>query len=131
MANNHQLPLFPPGVVSAFRSLCQILPDSELPKLREMLTSSLDSFMKVAEDKPLLDVQGAKQIYEVCNYLLDIYPDSSSHQKSLIIGAIRYCVIDQDIFDDTVYVTGLFDDKKVINFVLESLNIHNKYLQIF
>jgi hypothetical protein len=126
----HSLPAFPPGTVSTFYSLCEELDDVSVKGLDSLVSLALEEIQQRAKDNVYIDVSMAEKVAEGCRYLLSIYGGRTGYEKSLIVGAVRYFAVADDPFPDTVFATGLDDDAKVVNYVLEHLGIEDRFIEI-
>jgi hypothetical protein len=124
----HPLPKFPSSVAPTFRMLCEALPIEEIGELRHIVDDNYDDFVERKRENQNLDLAGARQLTERCHYLLERYHDLSEEDRALVIGAVRYFAISEDPYDDETFASGLFDDKSVMNHVLERLGYLDKII---
>ena len=128
----HKLPKFPAFVRPEFERLCEQLDTDSVKKLGQALRSHFADNSESAEKSDSnFDPDEAKQILSVCEYLLSIYLERNAREQALIAGAVRYAASNDDPFCDHTFASGLVDDKQVINYVLEELDIHDRYLNTY
>lgn len=127
----HPLPKFPPNVAKTFKDLCKDLPEVKIERLQKAVNKHFQK--KIAEDGPSTNYDDfeAKEILKVCNHLLDSYQNYPPDKQRLIIGAIRYAASTDDPFSDQMFASGMTDDKQVLNYVLEELDIHGHFLELY
>lgn len=77
--------------------------------------------MKEGKDNPLYDRKLSEKIFAMCDVLLDFYPSASTYQRKIIVGALKYCIAKNDGMSDEFFASGLRDDAKIVNFVLEEI----------
>lgn len=125
---DHPLPKVPNTVAKRFKSLCQVLPID----LKQQLQAELEKNVNLARERSKTNLRINKRrledLADRCSILLDAFQDVGEQDRALIVGALRYFVIDDDEFSDEVFFTGLDDDAKVVNHVLEQLGINGKYI---
>ena len=126
----HRLPKFPSSVAPSFRSACAALSPEEAEKLRGFVDENLANIKLNKEKNPSLDVKLAEQLTERCYYLLDRYAEFTPKQRAAVVGAIRYFAVGADAVSDTTFATGLDDDAKVMNHVLEIVGSEDRCLEI-
>ncbi|NMC62672.1 MAG: hypothetical protein GYA55_05820 [SAR324 cluster bacterium] len=120
----HPLPKFPQSVIPIFRNGCEVISYESFEKLSVEMDEKLN---RLAED-PKRDHELQKQINSVCKLLISAYPDSDEKKKSLIVGAIRYCILNDDAISEDIFAAGYYDDVKVLNYVLEQLGIQGAFI---
>ena len=121
----HRLPQFPPGVIPAFKAMCEALSLEDFADLSVVIEATL----KEAQEDPRCDVKLQTQIAAACAVLMRAYPEAAEKQKPLIVGALRYCALDQDAMSDEKFAAGYYDDVKVLNHVLEQVGIESAYIR--
>ncbi len=128
----HKLPKFPPFVRPAFESYCAELDSDGLKLLGKALQTHFSS-NSAANDGPETHYSDkeARDVFEVCKYLLTLYPSRNPAEQKLIVGAVRYAASSDDPFCDHTFASGMTDDKQVINYVLEELKIEDRYLDTY
>ena len=57
-----------------------------------------------------------------------IFTSNSSIERPKIAGAVRYFVAGDDPFDDSIFASGLFDDQRIVNHVLEELGLNEHFV---
>jgi hypothetical protein len=126
----HKLPKFPPNVIPTFYSLCQVVGEEEISALREAVNHSFRALEGTADDNHYVDLETARDLEELCYFLLSVYKEYPQIKQRLIVGAVRYIAIAEDPFDDSIFASGYFDDKRILNFVLNELGIEGKFLKV-
>lgn len=126
----HPLPKFPPKLITRFRSLCETIPSSSLDQLRAELIKFADESRKQAETNPRVNRKRLEDIISRAAMLIDVYNNFPSSKQALIIGALRYFAISDDELSDEVFCTGLDDDARVFNHVIEELGIEDQFIEI-
>ncbi|MCB0335706.1 MAG: hypothetical protein KDD62_05350 [Bdellovibrionales bacterium] len=126
----HPLPKFPDTIIPTFQSLCEVISDEEVEELKTILHSCLRLALEKSASNPNFDLPGAEALVNCSLFLLDGYANYSEEAKRMVTGAVRYFAIGDDPFDDEIFATGLYDDKRVMNHVLEELEIHDRYLNL-
>jgi len=126
----HDLPRFPETVIPTFKMLCEAIPVDEVPDLLDAVDQNFREMQKAKQENERIDVQGAKQLAERCHFLLERYEAFTEEEQALVIGAVRYFAIAEDPYDDELFATGLFDDKKVMNYVLHRLGLDDHLLHL-
>ncbi len=124
----YPLPKFPATVIPTFKSLCALCTELEITELQSMVNQTEQLLLARSEKNDDIDIEASQQLIEACRYLLNRYFDFDNEKKPYIVGAVRYFVVGDDPFDDSIFASGLFDDQRIINFVLEELGVHDRYL---
>jgi hypothetical protein len=126
----HKLPNFPEEAIPTFRSLCEVLPDEAIPDLSDKLDEAYDTYENRSLENPLMNMRRVQQIYDVAHYLLRQYHSFANHEKSLIVGAVRYFLDDDDVALGAEFFTGFDDDAKIMNHVLEELGVEDRFIRL-
>jgi hypothetical protein len=126
----HRLPKFPPDVRPSFRNACIALSSEGAHELRKYLDDAIAGLREQFDKTGQVDIQKAELIYERCVYLLDNYDRFNRSGRALIVGAVKYFAVQEDPFASATFASGLVDDAKVLNHVLEELGIEDKYIPI-
>ncbi|MBX7144011.1 MAG: hypothetical protein K1X79_06130 [Oligoflexia bacterium] len=129
-SGKHPLPKFPPKLISRFRSLCESLPISSLSQLRSELVKAVEAARTQSDRNPRVNRKRLEDIASRAMMLIDVYGNFPPDKQALIIGALRYFAIADDELSDEVFCTGLDDDAKVFNHVLEQLGIDEQYIEL-
>jgi uncharacterized membrane protein YkvA (DUF1232 family) len=129
-SKKHKLPAFPESAAATFRGLCEPLPVDALDEIRADFENCVKSMLAEAGPESRISPKMIEQISDCCRYLFEVYPNHSREQQALIIGAVRYFIVIDDALPDTLYASGLDDDARVINFVLEELGIEDRYIAL-
>lgn len=129
-SRKHKLPRFPATLIPTFRRLCEPLPVSALQQVRTDFDQCLATLESMAESNPRISRPLLNEISERARMLLARYEEFSGEQRALIIGALRYFAIVADTLPDDKFSSGLDDDAKVFNYVLETLGIEDCYIAL-
>jgi hypothetical protein len=127
---NHPLPKFPPGLRPRFQSLCEPLDITAIDQLRQEFVLKTKETRARAEKNVRMNKRRLDDLIDRCELLLDVFPDVAEQQRALIVGALRYFVVDGDQLSDEAFCTGFDDDARIVNFVLEQLSIEGKFIAI-
>ena len=125
----YPLPKFPDTVIPTFRGLCEVVHPDSLDELYAAIAHTERVIAQEAEEDEGLDVETYQDLIEACKFLLDQYENVDDKGRAAIVGAVRYFVVGDDPFHDSIFATGLYDDQRIINYVLEELGIHDRYLK--
>lgn len=120
----YPLPKFPPQIRTIFKQICVDLRGPALESFFEEAHKSLPEKSAESSDKMV------QQLVKACNELLGQFETFNSRQKALAVGAIRYFIGDNDAVPEGVFASGLVDDAKVMNHVLEKLKIEGFFVDI-
>jgi len=126
----HKLPKFPSSIRPHYKQLCSLASEDQLLELKLELEKNIKDVRSLSESKLDYPISDAENCNTVCCYLIDNYNNFSKREQSLIVGAVKYFVSDVDPFHEAIFVSGLHDDKKILNYVLEELKIENMYLNV-
>ncbi len=126
----HKLPKFPPTVATIFKSLREDLSVEEAQKLRDEVLICVDEAREREKKDPRTDLESTIELANCCKVLLDRYENFSSKQRALVVAAVRYFAGGNDPLNDEEFASGLWDDKRVMNYVLEQLGIEDMYLKV-
>ncbi len=126
----HHLPKFPPSVIPTFKSLCEALPSQEIGRYQTELAAEIEKIRALAAENPMIDLQTAQQLFDWCEALLKRYEEFDEQQRALVVGAIRYFLLDDDAVNEQSFATGLEDDAKVMNYVLEELGVEKDFVEL-
>lgn len=126
----HPLPKVPGSVIPTFKRLCRTLSESELKDLRSGLDLALSELNRPGEAASQINLKLAGEIASRCYFLLDYYSKYGAQQQALIVGAVAYFAIAEDAMCDRRFLSGLEDDARVVNYVLEQLGIKGKFIEL-
>lgn len=126
----HDLPKFPEHVIPTFQQLCQALAPSDIGDVRAAVEQHVLDLQSAKAEVLHVNLKLGREIGEVLTGLLDQYESFDEKQRALVIGAAAYFVHQDDPQGDTTFGTGLNDDAKVVNYVLNQLGIEDKFLKI-
>jgi len=124
----HKLPKFPPNVIPTFKQLCREISPEEIPQLRTEVDTCLEELRTEAQQNELVNLQLAEEIAERCRFLLERYEQFGASQRKLIIGAVCYFAVEKDPFSDSSFASGMDDDAKVMNYVLQQIGVEDRYI---
>lgn len=122
--SRYPLPKFPPQIRTAFKQVCVELKGESWKEFLEEVKRILPE--KLAES----NAKEVQQLVRASEYLLDRYESFHPKQKALAAGAIRYFIAENDPLPEGVFASGLVDDAKVMNHVLEKLGISECFVDI-
>ena len=126
----YNLPKFPPNVIPQFNKLCEDLNDNEFAELSLLVKKNFEAEFAIGRDEDNFTVDEAREVEKVCLFLIDEYHKFPTDKKRLVVGALRYCAISDDAFDDRAFASGMTDDQQVLNYVLEELGVEDKFIKI-
>ena len=126
----HPLPKVPSNIRTTFRNMCAVVPDTEVLELEEQIGITLEKTRETAQQSTRVDLRTAEEVASRCRLLLEHYQEFSEAEKALVIGAVRYFVLEEDPFSDDIFASGFDDDARVVNHVLEQLGIDGMYIEL-
>ncbi len=126
----HPLPKFPPAVAPTFQSLCQNIVEAEVVDLAHAIDRRIKEIRVQAKAHKMVDLEMAEAIAKSCRALVSVFGKRSEPERALIVGAVCYFAIAEDALPDESFASGLSDDAKVVNYVLEQLGIEGHYIQV-
>lgn len=129
-SRRHHLPTFPPRAKNYFKRLCEALPPHTVPQLREELELYYETVLSEAGNRPLVNTDIIRDLYDRASLLLTRYPHLSERERALVVGALRYFVSDDDSLSDLEFASGFHDDAEVMNYVLEELGLEEEAIHI-
>ncbi len=122
----HKLPKFPEHVIPTFRQLSEnAMPLDGLPGLRGGVEKYLAKLEQLVNSHPQINIELARSLANCSFALLDKYEALSEEQQQLASGAILYFIHYDDPMSDTTFGTGFDDDARVMNHVLEELEMED------
>lgn len=127
---NHKLPKFPPTVIPAFESICERLSPQDIRSFKPHIENKIVELREKGKENDRVNVPLGEEIAKRCLYLLAHCDEFTDAQRALIVGAIRYFAITEDAVDEEMFASGLDDDAKIVNYVLEELGIEDQYLDL-
>lgn len=107
--------------MAIFEKLCEDLPREAWEALRREVSEYALSLEHEGIRSELLAVDLALQIRDRLNLLLDLAGQLGTEERALIVGAARYFTSKDDAIPDARPCTGLDDDVRIVNHVLEKL----------
>lgn len=118
------LPKFPITIRQAFEGWCEELSVERIEMLQRELIAAVEA-MRTRDDAQAgrLNIAFVEALRDRSELLLSRYAEFTPAQRKLAIGAIRYFVSPDDPVCDTTFASGLDDDVRVMNHVLEELGL--------
>lgn len=104
-----------------FRGLREDLPTEGVAALRRAVRNHLATLVEAQRESELIALDLAEQLCSRLEGLLELAPQMSPDERSMIVGAARYFVSDEDVRPDAASCTGLDDDVEVFNHVASEL----------
>lgn len=126
----YKIPTFPDYIPTGFNRLKAKISKEEANALQMELFDYMGRVEKEKSDDPMVNLNLAREIAQVCSYLLEHYEDFSDRAKSLIVAGVRYFISDGDGVADFEFASGLIDDAQVINHVLEEAEVTDKFIDV-
>lgn len=109
--------------------LCEDLDFKKAAELRAAVEQTIAELREDQEKTPSA-VEEGEQLGSCCLFLLDHYEQFPPAKRSIIVGAVRYFAVADDPLDDAVFASGFYDDKCIMNYVLEDLGIEDRYFDV-
>jgi uncharacterized membrane protein YkvA (DUF1232 family) len=125
----YKLPNFPPNAKQNFIRYCECISLEKLNSLKDSLIESYSRLNKNADTNDFIDKKALVALYERALFLIDSYDSFDERQQALVVGAIRYFILDDDGIDDEVFATGFADDIKIMNYVLQEIGIEDQFIE--
>lgn len=129
-SKKHKLPKFPDYIPKGFNRLKVAISDDEAKALQMELFDYMGRVEAEKSEDPMVNLELAREIGQVCSYLLEHYSEMKDSQKELVVGGVRYFISDGDGVADFEFASGLIDDAQVINHVLEEVDIGGKFIDV-
>lgn len=123
----HQLPKFPESIRTEFFNQCEPLKDSQLEEFKQAMTLHLAA-RRAEQPGELIDSTTLAGLVAATRELLSRLSELTSAEVNLAVGAIRYFLQSEDAISDQSFATGLVDDARVMNYVLEELGLEEFYV---
>ena len=98
--NPFKFPSFPPGAKKKFMKRCETVPIDSVPTLIGELEHLFSELMERAQQSDQTNTALAERIFDESKYLLGRYEEFDPKQQGLIIGAVRYFVLEDDAMPD-------------------------------
>lgn len=128
--SKYPLPKVPANVRTTFHNMCAVIPDEEVKELEHLVELAIEKTRDDAQNSNRIDLPTAEEVAARCRLLLEHYQEFTAKEKALVVGAVRYFVVEEDPFSDDVFASGFDDDAQVINHVLELLGIDGMYIEL-
>ena len=119
-----------PKTAAFFHSLCQRLPETEVPALHLEIQNALQKMQEALSHNEFLDLTAANKIAETLTHLLMGYNRFPADQQALVVGAARYFIEKDDAEHDTDSILGLDDDIAVLNHVLDQIGYPDRKIHL-
>jgi hypothetical protein len=126
----HKLPSFPPGIAQTFESLCEALPATQVDDMKAEVSEGLEKLRTRSKSNNRIDLATAEKLAQICNAMLESYENFNEDDRKLVVGAIRYFAIIDDPLPDTTFASGMEDDVRVMNHVLERLGMEDHIVDL-
>ena len=126
----HNLPKFPEEIIPLFDRLATELKGEQLIAFKNEVGQIVEEELKNSIEMSAENKRILFELINLTNFLLEQYEERTPHERKLIIGAIKYFVGQDDPIPDQIFQTGLLDDAKVMNYVLEELGIEDRYIEL-
>lgn len=126
----YPLPKVPANIRPTFRNMCGVLTIEEIEELGNLVEIAIQKTRDDAETSSRVDLVTAEEVASRCRLLLEHYSEFSPKEKALVVGAVRYFVVEDDPFTDDIFASGFDDDAHVVNHVLEQLGIDGMYIEL-
>ena len=126
----HKLPKFPSMLIPTFRRLCVEASEEQIESLYEAISTCMKEAEEASQREDNLNIFLAREIASHCRLLLAEYDSADERGQRLIVGAVRYFVENHDTVSDAAFATGFDDDAKIINHVLEELEIEDQFISL-
>lgn len=110
--------------------MCAELTVPEVEELGHLIDIAIEKTRDEAQTSNRVDIVTAEEVAARCRLLLEHYEEFSSRERAMVVGAVRYFVVEEDPFSDDVFASGFDDDARVVNHVLEQLGIDGMYIEL-
>ncbi len=126
----YPFPEFPESIQETFSKLARRVSEDEVHELSTRLTQTVR--MIAARDERHHSGLGAasRRIAQSCEMLLSRYHHFKEREQALIVGAVRYFILQRDGLPDDTPFLGLEDDVSVLNYVLEELGLASSAIEL-
>ena len=128
--SEHKLPKFPESVESTFRDFCEALPAESVEEVKQELDKAVKAILRRAMENDLIETKLVNDLYAVSCSLLERYENYDQGGRAMVIGAIRYFVVENDPLPDSGFSSGYYDDAKVMNYVLDQLGENELIIEV-
>jgi uncharacterized membrane protein YkvA (DUF1232 family) len=123
------VPVYPPSIGETFSALCEsINPHTPLHHLEAELVCYKERILKSKERLAPYHLKTGLALYDRALAILKPMELYSQEHRILVIAAVTYVVRRQDGIDDQRPVVGFEDDVKIINHVLEELEMFSYFI---
>ncbi|MEM7802040.1 MAG: hypothetical protein AAF633_22795 [Chloroflexota bacterium] len=102
-----------------FAALCEYLPPERYANLAAEVERAVKKMRDAEIANQTVDLDAANKLAAVLNLLIREVKEDD--QVALVVGAIRYFVLEYDAEPDTASTSGLDDDIQVVNAVVQAL----------
>lgn len=126
----HKLPKFPPDVETTFRDFCEVLPEEAVSDVKIELDKAVKKILRKSLENDLIESKLVNDLYAASSTLLEKYSSYEDSGKAMVVGAIRYFVVENDPLPDSGFSSGFYDDAKVMNYVLEQLGEDDLIIEV-
>lgn len=115
----HKLPKFPDTVRPRFRELSEQLPGDQVRELKPEVERCVGEFEDLARQYETIDLMLVQKLAESSLFLIENYESFSPKVRAAAVGALRYFADSEDGLSELGFASGLHDDVRVMNYVLE------------
>jgi len=117
-------------LLSRFEDLCRTFPPDCISELRKGVTAAMHRLSEMEDSFIGPNLQMAQQVADRILFLIDRHREFPAEKHPLIVGAIRYFIIECDCVPDSKPITGFDDDARIINHTLEQLGVADRFIEI-
>lgn len=130
MGKRYPLPKFPASIASTFKRLCIPFSDQQYSDFLDRVVPALNPIRDSGTQANESQGQFRAALLRAADKLIAEGGTADLKRRTLIVGALSYLVVDDDPVPDSAFRTGLYDDAKVLNHVLEELGIDGYFVEI-
>lgn len=128
--NEHKLPKFPESVEAVFNDFCEALPPESIAEVKSELDKAVKKILRKSLENDLIETKLVNELYEASCALLERYEEFGKSHRAMIIGAIRYFVVENDPLPDSGFSSGYYDDAKVMNYVIHQIGLDELIIDV-
>ena len=112
----------------SFLGHCEELGEEDVQELLPHIDIHMEATFKSRSLDGSTDVWLAQRLVDACKGLLEHYPDLEPDQRSAVVGAVRYFIQARDVENDLESEDGFLDDARVVNYVIEAMDLDMPYV---
>jgi len=113
--------LLNPTIEKVFNKLAVPVKPQKMEQLKTDIKRYLERITRAQNKNEFLNEPLARKIGKTAIYLLDSYQQYPKNKQALIIGAVKYFLLDADEENDLESPLGFDDDAEVFNYVLKNI----------